>query len=128
MKILQEITVWDVDYEMINHTYLVNNKGKVIASDNGRGQVLVYKSRHVLDKRYRKFVEVKHAKLARIAKEVGEEVEQEIIVGQKFTVESESGNVYTVVKNEGRYSCSCIGYGYHRKCRHIETVKKSEEV
>jgi hypothetical protein len=30
---------------------------------------------------------------------------------------------YTVVKNETHFSCTCIGFKYHAKCKHIEAVK-----
>ena len=31
MEIIQEITVWDCEYKVPNNTYLLNNKGKLIA-------------------------------------------------------------------------------------------------
>ena len=31
---------------------------------------------------------------------------------------------YIVVKNESHFSCSCIGFKYHAKCKHIEAVRK----
>jgi hypothetical protein len=30
-----------------------------------------------------------------------------------------SGEVYTVTNNAGSWSCTCVGYQYHRKCKHI---------
>ena len=32
-------------------------------------------------------------------------------------------NTYTVKLSEGVYSCTCPGYGFRRKCRHITEIK-----
>lgn len=29
---------------------------------------------------------------------------------------------YTVTKNKSSYSCTCVGYHYHRKCKHITQI------
>jgi hypothetical protein len=129
MKILKEITDWDVEYRQPNHTYLVNNKNKIVAYAKWHSDtdVQVFKSRHELDKRRRKFVEVKHSLLAKIAKEIDDEVEEEQkILGERYEVQSESGNVYTVTLNNGHYSCSCVGFSFRNKCKHIEMIKEIE--
>ena len=34
------------------------------------------------------------------------------------------GAVYTLTKGpNGKWSCSCVGYGYRRFCKHVESVK-----
>ena len=38
-------------------------------------------------------------------------------------VKGSKGNIYTVKLSGGSYSCTCAGYGFRRKCRHIEGVK-----
>ena len=41
-----------------------------------------------------------------------------------WKVKSSSGSTYTVVKlDNGEYTCTCIGFKYHRKCKHIRQVK-----
>ena len=40
-----------------------------------------------------------------------------------WSVKGSKGNVYTVKLSEGVYSCSCPGYGFRRKCRHITEIK-----
>ena len=44
---------------------------------------------------------------------------------QIFEVEGTKGNKYAVkhAKN-GSWSCECVGYGFRRKCKHIEKVKE----
>ena len=44
--------------------------------------------------------------------------------GEKvWKVEGSKGNIYTVKLSDGAYSCTCPGFSYRRKCRHIEGVK-----
>lgn len=38
-----------------------------------------------------------------------------------FKVKSKK-NVYTVIKNGPTYSCTCIGFQYYKRCRHISGV------
>ena len=41
-----------------------------------------------------------------------------------WTVEGSKGKVYVVkLSNEGVWSCTCPGYGFRRRCNHIENTK-----
>ena len=40
-----------------------------------------------------------------------------------WSVKGSKGNIYTVKLSQGVYSCSCPGYGFRRKCRHITEIK-----
>ncbi len=40
-----------------------------------------------------------------------------------WQVKGSKGNTYTVKLSGGSYSCTCAGYGFRRKCRHIDEVK-----
>jgi len=42
---------------------------------------------------------------------------------QVWSVKGSKGNIYTVKLSNGSYSCTCAGYGFRRKCRHIDGVK-----
>ena len=45
-------------------------------------------------------------------------------VGEKvWRVEGSKGNIYTIKLSDGAYSCTCPGFSFRRKCRHIEGVK-----
>ena len=47
--------------------------------------------------------------------------------GEKvWRVEGSKGNIYTVKLSEGAYSCTCPGFGFRRKCRHIEEIKNGK--
>ena len=42
-----------------------------------------------------------------------------------FEVEGSKGNKYTVRHaKDDSWSCECVGYGYRRKCKHIEKAKE----
>ena len=41
-----------------------------------------------------------------------------------WAVVGSKGAHYTVRTNQGRYTCSCPGFGWRRKCKHIEQVKE----
>lgn len=40
-----------------------------------------------------------------------------------WRVKGSKGNIYTVKLSDGAYSCSCPGFGFRRKCRHITEIK-----
>ena len=42
---------------------------------------------------------------------------------ERWTVKGSRGNTYRVEAFNGLWRCSCKGYQYRRKCRHIEEVK-----
>ena len=45
---------------------------------------------------------------------------------KSWTVEGSKGNIYTVTERDGQLSCTCPGYGWRRKCRHIESTNKKQ--
>lgn len=40
---------------------------------------------------------------------------------------SKPGNFYTVTKMGDYYKCQCVGFQYHKNCRHIKEAKEIEE-
>jgi uncharacterized Zn finger protein len=40
------------------------------------------------------------------------------------TVEGSKGQVYTLQKNNGSWSCSCPGYTYRGACRHVAELQQ----
>ena len=46
------------------------------------------------------------------------------IKSQTFEVAGSKGNVYTVTNDAGRWSCTCVGFGFRKDCKHIHQVKK----
>ena len=47
----------------------------------------------------------------------------EIVPEQRWTVTGSKGDTYTVRSLDGQWSCSCPGFGFRRKCRHITEIK-----
>lgn len=43
---------------------------------------------------------------------------------RKFEVSSKKGK-YLVMLNGSHYSCTCIGFKYHSKCKHVTAVKET---
>lgn len=48
----------------------------------------------------------------------------------KGSVSKKTGeaNEYVVTKANGQYSCTCVGFQFHRTCKHIKQVKAEVEV
>lgn len=132
MKILKEITVWNgLEYRPPNHTYLLNSKNQIVAFAKWHGdEIDELKSRMVLDKRYRKFEETKHSGLSKLiskynTENIPEEKREEFIPVYERTFKVKSkGNEYVVGYSKNQLTCSCIGFGYRRKCKHADVVKK----
>ena len=134
MEILKEITQWDVEYRQPNHTYLVNNKGQIVAYAKWHSNdIMLFKSRSTLDKRYRKFEKTSHKALSKLIPQfISEDNNQkEKVVSFKsnnirtFKVKSKQKEYIVEFNKIGKYiTCSCIGFGYRRKCKHSEAVAK----
>ena len=59
-EILQETTIWNADFPVSNHIYLLDNNSNIIAYiKQGDTVINQLKSRIKLDKRYRKFIKIK---------------------------------------------------------------------
>lgn len=134
MKIVKEITDWSVEYRQPNHTYLINAKNQIVAYAkwHSKTDIMVFTSRSTLDKKYRKFVEVNHSALSKIAKKFQHEDQKEKderIVPSEFVrvfkVKSKSKNkTYEVTFNtiSKQVICGCTGFGYRNTCSHAKAV------
>ena len=40
-----------------------------------------------------------------------------------YDVVGSKGNTYTVTNDRGAWTCTCAGFGFRRKCRHITEIK-----
>ena len=129
-KILKETTVWNSEYTVYNHTYLLDPKNRILAYFNAKDKTIhKLNSPYVIDKRYRKFVDVKHSGLSKlIPKDYKEERQEEIKPSafvRVFKVKSKSKNktyevsFQTITK---QLSCGCTGFGYRMTCSHVKAV------
>ena len=42
----------------------------------------------------------------------------------QFNIASTSGSAYTVTLQDNRWSCTCAGFGFRKRCRHLEEAKQ----
>ena len=49
----------------------------------------------------------------------------QLVEVRTYEVQGSKGNTYTVVDNKGTWTCTCPGFGFRRKCRHITEVKNA---
>jgi hypothetical protein len=134
MEILKEVTQWDVEYRQPNHTYLVNNKGQIVAYAKWHSnEIMLFKSRTRLDTRYRKFEKSNHKALSKLMPQfISEDNKQkEKVVLSKsnnirqFKVTSKGKDYIVEFNTLGKYiTCPCIGFNYRRKCKHADAVSK----
>ena len=127
-EILKEVTEWQSDYRVPNHTYLLDGKGNIIAylPETG-GNIIISKSKSIkLNKRYRKFVKVKNINLAKLSKSLPAPVKEEFKKPKSvraFKVKSNDREYLVEVFAGNKLSCNCVGFGYRGKCKHSDAVK-----
>lgn len=134
ITILKETTEWRDVAVPPNHIYIMRGSKAIAYLRWCKGQPIFFDTPLSLNKRYRKFVEIKDSKLlALVPKEhFKEEPEkkQEVKPSDNlriFKVKSKAKNKeYLVEYNTvGKYvTCNCVGFGFRRKCKHSDYVLK----
>ena len=112
LEALKEVTVWKVDGRQPNHTYLLDGD-KLIAYRQWHTGEPIWGSPMRFDRRYRQF-EKADLKLFGIVDAPTVNQNTKVVKGSK-------GNEYILDLNEG--SCSCPGFKFRGKCKHIETLQ-----
>jgi hypothetical protein len=41
-----------------------------------------------------------------------------------FQAKGNKGNIYTITREGTNWSCTCVGFGFRRDCRHVNAAKK----
>lgn len=118
MKFYQETTEWSDSTP--NHVYLLNDsKDRMFGySVGGRDKLTLFKSPILFDARRRKFKVVQN-KWNWTAPEL-------VKTDNTWEIRSSSGNVYTIEKNGSKLSCSCSGFKFRGKCKHVDAEKSKE--
>ena len=120
LEILKETTVWS-DGSNANHTYLLDGS-KIIAyakySDNS---VQVLRTQIKIDKRYRTFIKTKHFGLQNLIKSTPTKSNTRVFKVQSKTKE------YFVELSDYNYTCTCTGFNFRGKCKHIDAVAKKQQ-
>lgn len=116
MKWFAETTNWKDSVP--NGIYLLDDaKVKMYAfKPKGTGDIKVFKNPIKIETRGRKFV-VNPVQFATGLKEDEPK-------GRYWIVKGSKGDEYKVTELNGNYSCSCSGFRFRSKCRHIEQFEK----
>ena len=101
-----------------NGVYLLDDsKSKMYAfKPFGTGAIKVFKNPIRIDVRGRKF--------AINSVQFKTQLKEEEPEGKVYEVKGSKGDVYKVTELNGDYSCSCSGFKFRSKCRHIEQLAK----
>ena len=115
LEILKETTIW-ADGSNSNHTYLLDGN-KIFAYAKFHGNdVEILRTKISIDKRYRTFVKTKHSGLEKLIKSQTEKSNTRV-----FKVKS-NNKEYFVELSDDNFSCTCTGYTFRGKCKHITAV------
>lgn len=121
MKYFQEVSEWSVDYAPNHVYYLTDNKRKMVGYIKSGTKTLVKFSKPMnFDPKGRKFV---------VLPKKGESDEvyfpktESKPVGQVIEVAGSNGKKYFLSKYDKSWSCTCPGYQFRHKCKHVEEMK-----
>lgn len=117
----QEITQWE-NPQQKNHFYLLSdNRTKMFAYVKfGRGKPQLFSNPIGFDVRGRKF--------QKIPDRWNIKLDQEPSTGQSWVVAGSKGDQYTVVCDSHKWTCSCHGFTFRGKCRHIDQIQTTQKV
>lgn len=116
MKIMLETTDWGANSYVRNNVYVMNDAmTKIIAYvPAGSKTVKKFKAPLAFDTRGRSFEEL--------------EGEADTPDPQVITVEGSKGQKY-FLSNEGEgWRCTCTGFRFHGRCRHITEFESKQEI
>ena len=126
VKIVQEVTDWKVPYRQPNHVYLMSGDRVLAMSRWGEGQPEYFTNPNRIDRRGRKFVELKKNPWSfDLSTRSDSEEAQTQTVGETWEVQGSKGDRYIVSRDSGRWSCTCPGHGFRGRCRHVDEVSAS---
>ena len=116
MKVFEEITNWG-EYNTPNHTYFTDDsKSKMYAYiKSGTDELFEFSIPIRFDVRGRKFKAITNS-WSFLPKEDLKSA------NKSWVVKGSKGDEYTVLEKSGEYSCSCSGFKFKGKCRHIIDV------
>jgi len=121
MKILQELTDWDVP----NHTYFVTDgKDKMFGYvKQSTGEVTEFNNPLPFNVSRRKFKEI--ANTWAFAPRAMEVIESP---GQQYRVPGSNGAIYIVTDDHGSWACTCPSAKWQKgDCKHVKKIKLSAQ-
>ena len=121
LEILKETTIWN-DGSIINHTYLLEGTKIVAYAKFGGDEVQVLRTQIKIDKRYRTFVKTNHYGLEKFIKKTPIKSNTRV-----FKVVSKTKE-YFVELSDYNYTCTCTGFNFRGKCKHITAVVETQQL
>lgn len=121
MKYFQESTVWNDNPNAVNHVYYMKDDKSAAVGylQFGKGKLIKFKVPMKLDTRGRKFVELKtKAEPDEVYFGKKEEPKKDVI-----TVQGSNGKEYFLEKVGTKYTCTCPGFVFRHKCKHVDNLK-----
>lgn len=129
LESLKEITDWNVEYRQPNHTYLFDGERAVAYRKWHTGKVEWFKTPIRIDKRRRKFQPESIKRFGKIKYKPETEIQesQTLVRGNAVDEVEVQGSKGTYIVNKRWRTCSCPGFTFRRKCRHIEEFANGQE-
>ena len=120
LEILKETTIWS-DGSNANHTYLLDGTKIIAYAKSSDNSVQVLRTQIKIDKRYRTFIKAKHFGLQNLIKFTPTKSNTRV-----FKVKSKEKE-YFVELSDYNYTCTCTGFNFRGKCKHIDAVAKKQQ-
>ncbi len=120
LEILKETTIWS-DGSTANHTYLLDGTKIIAYAKSSDNSVQVLRTQIKIDKRYRTFIKAKHFGLQNLIKSTPTKSNTRV-----FKVKSKEKE-YFVELSDYNYTCTCTGFNFRGKCKHITAVVESQQ-
>lgn len=113
MEAVRETTVWTgVDYKAPNHDYLLDGDRVVAYRPWGTGEIRVLSGKIKIDRRGRKFEKLVPNPFG----DIGTAKKESVVL----EVQGSNGKTYYV--NPEEKSCTCPGFTFRGRCKHVETL------
>ena len=121
MKAFQEITEWDSDFAVPNHVYFLNDSRDKMYGyvQSGTGIVQTMRTPYRFHVRGRKFQEVANVWNFQVEEKSAEPA------GRTWQVAGSKGNYYTVNLELANWTCTCSGFKFRNRCRHVEEISST---
>ena len=123
MKYFQEITEW-TEKSAVNHIYyLTDDKSKMVGYiKNGTTDLFKFKTPISISTKGRKFKLVKDGEADSVYFVKQEERTDK--GANAIEIEGSGGKKYFVTKTKAGLTCSCTGFQFRRKCKHVDSIKE----
>lgn len=115
MEALKEVTVWEVDFRQPNHIYLFDGEKAVAYIKWGEGEPIYFNHPSKINRRGRKFVKA-DISLFNVSDQ------------PKSTLIEVQGSTGTYYVDPEAGTCTCPGFSFRGKCKHVEKALDKELV